>query len=608
MNLRTLLLASLALLIVAIVVPTVLAVATIVGRAAAASAMGDVARGSHVVDDLHESRQSLLRSEARVVAEEPRLKAVVATEDINHETILGVAAELRRALQSSIFLITDAEGRLLADVAEPGASGDDMSGDALIKGALEKGESSGLWTHDRELYAVHARRLAFGATTVGVLAVGYPIDDAWAARVASDTGSDIVVLDGDDITAASFIGPKARDGLGQTLAHLPPNPGTPIELMVGGSRYLAKLRPFPGKARAGVKLVILHSLDRALEPGRRLQRALFGIAALALVVAVAGAFVASRRVTQPFEDLLQVTRQVAGGDLSARASERGVVETRVLGRAVNRMVSEIAASQKQLAERQRLERELEIAVQIQTALLPRDIRVPGLEIAAGMLPADEVGGDYYDVIALEDGCFIGIGDVAGHGLRAGLIMLMVQSATAALTRLEHQTSPSALLAVLNEVLVDNVRARLRQDEHVTMSLVRYYAGGRIVYAGAHEEILVCRAETGRCETLRTPGPWMGVRAGAEDVLVDTDLALVQGDVLLLYTDGMIEERNEAREQFGIERLEAALVKHRTEPVTTIRDALMAEVVRFTHVAADDKSVVVIRYLGPSAATISRPVT
>src|SRR4029079_6734900 len=84
-------------------------------------------------------------------------------------------------------------------------------------------------------------------------------------------------------------------------------------------------------------------------------------------------------------------------------------------RLVTRLVEE--ATRRQVAERQRLEKEMEIAARIQTSILPQDVSVPGLEIAAAMYAATEVGGDYYDVVPVDDGCWLGIGDVAGAGVR-----------------------------------------------------------------------------------------------------------------------------------------------------------------------------------------------
>ena len=124
-------------------------------------------------------------------------------------------------------------------------------------------------------------------------------------------------------------------------------------------------------------------------------------------------------------------------------------------RLVTRLVEE--ATKRQVAERQRLEKEMEIAARIQTSILPRDVSVAGLEIAAAMHAATEVGGDYYDVVPVDDGCWIGIGDVAGHGLGTGLVMLMMQSGIGALARKMPDAAPRDLLLALNTMLVENVR-------------------------------------------------------------------------------------------------------------------------------------------------------
>ena len=130
---------------------------------------------------------------------------------------------------------------------------------------------------------------------------------------------------------------------------------------------------------------------------------------------------------------------------------------------------------------------------------------PGLEIAAAMHAATEVGGDYYDVVPVDDGCWLGIGDVAGHGLGTGLVMLMMQSGIGALARKMPDAAPRDLLLALNTMLVENVRERLGQREHATLTLIRYRRDGSLTFAGAHEEMLIRRAATGRCERIETPG-------------------------------------------------------------------------------------------------------
>src|SRR5262249_7320903 len=151
------------------------------------------------------------------------------------------------------------------------------------------------------------------------------------------------------------------------------------------------------------------------------------------------------------------------------------------------------------------------------------------------IPASEVGGDYYDVFPVVGGGWIGIGDVAGHGLTSGLIMLMVQSTVAALGRQSPGAAPRDIVRVVNEGLFDNIRHRLRNDEHVTLSLMRFHRDGRIVFAGAHEEIVVFRKAAGRCELIPTLGPWLGAMRDVGPVTVDNALRLEDGDLMVLYS-------------------------------------------------------------------------
>jgi DNA-binding LacI/PurR family transcriptional regulator/serine phosphatase RsbU (regulator of sigma subunit) len=265
-------------------------------------------------------------------------------------------------------------------------------------------------------------------------------------------------------------------------------------------------------------------------------------------------------------------------------------------RLVARLVEE--ATRRQVAERQRLEKEMEIAARIQTSILPRDVSVAGLEISARMQAATEVGGDYYDVVPVDDdGCWIGIGDVAGHGLPTGLVMLMMQSGFGALARKMPDASPRDLLLALNTMLVDNVRARLGQHEHATLTLIRYRRDGSLAFAGAHEEILIRRAATGRCERIATPGPWVGAKRDIAAGTVDSTARLEPGDLLVLYTDGLTEAPagDGSGARFGSERLVALVEEHGAGSPVAVRDALFAAVAAFAPVREDDVTVFVARY-------------
>ena len=277
---------------------------------------------------------------------------------------------------------------------------------------------------------------------------------------------------------------------------------------------------------------------------------------------------------------------------------RELVSAALHGAELMRRVAHEAA-EREKAEKRRLEQELSIATRIQTSILPRDLRVQGLEIAAAMLPATEVGGDYYDVLPCQGGCWIGIGDVAGHGLRPGLVMMMLQSVVAALVRSNPDALPSDLLQVVNSVLYENVRERLGQDEHATLSLIRYREDGELRFAGAHEDMLIWRAATGRVEAVPTLGTWVGATKDIREATQDSVLQLRDGDVLLLYTDGVIEARDAAGHELGLGRLLAELERHGRLPVAELRDRLLSTVTELMAEQRDDIALLAARYRAPA---------
>ncbi|WP_437838457.1 SpoIIE family protein phosphatase [Sorangium sp. So ce1153] len=250
-------------------------------------------------------------------------------------------------------------------------------------------------------------------------------------------------------------------------------------------------------------------------------------------------------------------------------------------------------------EQERLHQESVVAEHIQTNLLPPLLAIEGLELSALMKPAAEVGGDYYDVIATPGGGWLGIGDVAGHGLAAGLVMLMIQSMVAAMTRGAQATSPAEVVSALNQAIYDNVRNRLRRDEHATLVLLRYERSGRVTFAGAHDDLIVCRASTRRCACIPSSGIWVGALPSVGAATRDEEFLLEDGDVLVLYSDGVTEARNAHQEQFGLERLCSTIEAAQAEPADAIRDRILREVESWCPSPDDDVTIVVARYRAPT---------
>jgi serine phosphatase RsbU (regulator of sigma subunit) len=264
---------------------------------------------------------------------------------------------------------------------------------------------------------------------------------------------------------------------------------------------------------------------------------------------------------------------------------------------MDRMAKEIDESRAALADKERLARELEIAARIQTSILPRNIQVPSLEITARMMTAEEVGGDYYDVLPTQGGCWVAIGDASGHGLTSGLVMMMVQTGVAALVRARPDASPVDVLRTLNRVLFENVHVRLEAERHMTLSLMRFDKGGNVRVAGAHMDAVCWRAATQQIEMLSTPGTFIAITDDIDTVNVERQWHLHRGDLLVLLTDGLTEAANKAGKPFDYEGVVAIVERRASEPVATVQDALFQAVIEHSPTLADDCTIMVLRYVG-----------
>ena len=313
-------------------------------------------------------------------------------------------------------------------------------------------------------------------------------------------------------------------------------------------------------------------------------------------LAVASGDVVSRELTAADGGTFLELRAVRSGADEAVCIIRDVTEQRVAARRRGELQAQVEALH--LAERARLADELAIAVHIQGALLPKPALLENLEIACQMLPAAEVGGDYFAVRPSTEGAWLAIGDVSGHGLNAGIIMLMVQTTIASLVTEAPCASPAAILRAANRILYENICQRLGRTDFVTLTVLRYRADGRLSFAGAHEEILILRAADGRVDRVPTPGTWLGVLPELGPDVPESEEWLRPGDVMVLFTDGITEARDATGAQFGVDRLIAAVRRVSDSPVDVIRDHVLGEVERFGDGQDDDRSLMVARYLPP----------
>lgn len=273
----------------------------------------------------------------------------------------------------------------------------------------------------------------------------------------------------------------------------------------------------------------------------------------------------------------------------------------VLNRVVTRLfLAERRASIALRQSRDSLIAEMKVARQIQQLLLPRDPRLPGFDIHGVMMPADDVGGDYFDVLKTRTGrTLVAIGDVSGHGVTAGVTTMMTRSTLVAALEAEPAVSLPSLYTTVSNALSDNLR-RMQLRIHMTFLLFEHLGAGRFCFVGSHLPALIWRREQARVEEIEGDGMWLGVM----DDLAPTDVPeasveLRPGDVLLLYTDGIVERREPGtREMFGYDRLSRALAAHATEGSSRhLVEGLIAAMRAHSHLQDDDVTLLALRYQG-----------
>ncbi len=247
---------------------------------------------------------------------------------------------------------------------------------------------------------------------------------------------------------------------------------------------------------------------------------------------------------------------------------------------------------RRIAERERQRVELEMARRIQSSILP-DLppQLNGVELAHSYLPATEVGGDFYDVLALEDGRLaVAVGDVAGHGVSSGLVMSMARSALA--VQVTFDPAVASVFATLNRVVFQSARKRLLATLCYAVLDPRRR---ELHYASAGHLYPYVISKHGAVHPLEFDAYPLGVRSS---LAVEARLArLEEGDSLFLLSDGVVEARAEGSDDlFGFARLEQSLKAHAHLPVAKLRDAVLADVARHTRDAPreDDQTVLVLR--------------
>ncbi len=255
-----------------------------------------------------------------------------------------------------------------------------------------------------------------------------------------------------------------------------------------------------------------------------------------------------------------------------------------------------AGLQEALEQKQQLDRDMQIAQQIQNSLLPQQLPLfPGIDLAALNFPAQEIGGDYYDCINIDDQHIgLAIADVSGKGIGGALMMAVCRSVLR--VNAANVIDPSTMLCSLNKILSSN----LADDMFITMLyMVLNIETFQFSYARAGHEapILIRNGET-TAQQNETAGIAIGLvdNDTFESVIETRNISLCSGDLIVTYTDGITEAMNSAEEEWGIENLVQAIEQMAQTSASDLLDNIHQQVLAFAgnNRQSDDMTMLAIK--------------
>jgi phosphoserine phosphatase RsbU/P len=377
--------------------------------------------------------------------------------------------------------------------------------------------------------------------------------------------------------------------------HVPP-PVNPLDIeVVGLSPITIQSRPYVLVVRTRPSAVLR---TIALDWGADLALLAIGLAFLFLIVQIGSIIVGvsiTRTITGAVHDLYEGTEKVREGDFSHRIAVRGSDQLAELSLEFNRMTENLQRLIVVEKEKERLSSELEIARDVQRRLFPKTaLSLPSLHLSGICHPAQQVSGDYYDFLRLEDSSMaMAIGDVAGKGISAALLMATIQSAMRSQLTGVGRISTAQVVSSLNRQLY----ASTSPEKYCTFYFGVYDdATGMLTYTnGGHPPPILISGGT-VCK-LEVTGTVVGAFPAVQ--YEERQIALAAGDLLVAYTDGITEPENAYGEMFGEDRLIDVLVKHQNAGASEIVSRSLEAALQWTGSPElqDDMTMLIARRVG-----------
>lgn len=308
-------------------------------------------------------------------------------------------------------------------------------------------------------------------------------------------------------------------------------------------------------------------------------------------------FVAYFDVVRPLKAVLVQMRALLTGKKYQRIYTKRMDEIGIIAHFFNEVTKSFEKVSMDIREGKRMLSELEIASQLQKDILPPESPdVTGLLVVAKTRPAVELGGDSFDFITRGDNTFIYVGDVTGHGVPAALVMTMVN--TLIHTFVEVYDNAYDVLVNTNKQL----KNRIKSTMFMTLLMLRWNRmSQQMTFVGAgHEHLVVYRASNSKCEIIQSGGIALGMVPDNSQLIKEKDITLNEGDVIILYSDGLTEGRNMAGEMYTLDRLIEAIERFapQYDPDGIVHHVAL-DYSRFceNHIQEDDVTLIAVQYVG-----------
>lgn len=320
--------------------------------------------------------------------------------------------------------------------------------------------------------------------------------------------------------------------------------------------------------------------------------------AIILILGYAGVFGLVYLTLSPFKKLSKWVRDLGHGEVQDEMDFNASDEIGEIAQAFNEITEKFRKSQENVAEQERLQKEMQVAQEIQHTLLPESFPdIEGYELASYYEAAKEVGGDYFDFFKVDrDTLGIAVADVSGKGVPGSLVMTMIR--TALRTEARGNKNAADVLAKVNDFVIND----MKRGMFVTVFYIILDSKRRIInYASAgHNPMILYRGQSEKSYYLNPRGFPIGInlpdRALFRKSIESDSLQLRPDDVLIIYTDGITEAMDKYRNRFGDERFLSVIRRIGNLQAKPLVGRIKEEIQRFTggHPQSDDITLVAIR--------------